>query len=102
VSSLELCEGGSPVSGFRCEVAQNKEGGRGILTAGFTGSRRRREGLAAAVFYSKQRLSVGAIHDVSPSALKVKTGSRHAGEASCTSGQAREATISRDGGKGGS
>jgi hypothetical protein len=85
VSSSELCEGDSPVSGFQREVAQNKEGARGILTAGFTGSRRRREGLAAAVFYSKRWLLVGAIHDVSPLALKVKTGSRHAGEASCTS-----------------
>jgi hypothetical protein len=99
---MELAEGGSLVSGFQREVAQNKEGAKGILTTGFTGLRRQREGLAVVAFYSEWQHPVGAINNVSPSALKVKTGSRHAGEASCASGQAQEATVLCDGDKGAS
>jgi hypothetical protein len=99
---MELGEGGSPVSRFRREVAQNKEGARGILTAGFTDSRRRCERLVAVAFYSEWRRLVGAIHGGSPLVLKVKTGSRHASEASCANSHAREATVLRDGDEGGS
>jgi hypothetical protein len=53
-------------------------------------------------FYSEWQHPVGAINNGSPSALKVKTGSRHAGEASCASGQAQEATVLCDGDKGAS
>jgi hypothetical protein len=52
VKSSELGEGSSPASRFGCEVVQNKEGAKGILTGGFTGSRRQCEGLTTVHSFS--------------------------------------------------
>jgi hypothetical protein len=53
-------------------------------------------------FYSEWQHPVGTINNGSRSALKVKTGSRHACEASCANGQAQEAMVLCDSDKGAS